>query len=220
MCIRDRYLDARLISTPFMAVMQTKKEVVRMAHLCRDNLETAVAIFRGDKTKDRRRFDDIEQIIDEIEEAVSYYVAKISQHDVSDTQAKTLTSVINICADLERIGDHATSIVELSDYSNEHNLPFSDEGTKELDEMISKVLESVRVAVEALESNDKSKASGIVTMDDALDAMERELRAKHIRRLNQGICYPASGVVYLDMLSHLERIGDHAVNIAEEVIDV
>ena len=213
-----KYLDARLISTPFMAVMQTKKEVVRMANLCLENLETAVTIFRGDKTKDRRRFDDIEEIIDEIEEAVSYYVAKISQHDVSDAQAKILTSVINICADLERIGDHATSIVELSDYSNEHNLPFSEEGTKELDEMISKVMESVTVAVEALESNDKSKASGIVTMDDALDALERELRAKHIRRLNQGICYPASGVVYLDMLSHLERIGDHAVNIAEEVI--
>jgi phosphate:Na+ symporter len=57
-------------------------------------------------------------------------------------------------------------------------------------------------------------------MDDRLDEMERELRAKHIRRLNQGICYPASGVVYLDMLSHLERIGDHAVNIAEQVIAV
>ncbi|HHY11549.1 MAG TPA: Na/Pi cotransporter family protein [Firmicutes bacterium] len=215
-----KYLDARLISTPFMAVMQTKKEVVRMAKLCLENLETAVAIFRGDNTRDRRRFDDIEDIIDEIEEAVSYYVAKVSQHDVSDHQAKTLTSVINICADLERIGDHATSIVELADYSIEHNLPFSEEGTSELDEMVSKVMESVTIAVEALETGDKSKASGIVTMDDMLDEMERELRAKHIRRLNQGICYPASGVVYLDMLSHLERIGDHAVNIAEEVIAV
>lgn len=215
-----KYLDARLISTPFMAVMQTKKEVLRMANLCFDNLETAVSIFRGDQTKDRRRFSDIEEIIDEIEEAVSYYVAKVSQHDVSDHQAKTLTSVINICADLERIGDHATSIVELADYSIEHNLPFSEEGTSELDEMVSKVMESVTIAVEALETGDKSKASGIVTMDDMLDEMERELRAKHIRRLNQGICYPASGVVYLDMLSHLERIGDHAVNIAEEVIAV
>ena len=213
-----KYLDARLISTPFMAVMQTKKEVLRMANLCFDNLETAVSIFRGDQTKDRRRFSDIEEIIDEIEEAVSYYVAKVSQHDVSDREAKTLTSVINICADLERIGDHAVSIVELADYSVENNLPFSEEGLSELDEMISMVLESVTVALEALETGDKAKASGIVTMDDALDDLERELRAKHIRRLNQGICYPASGVVYLDMLSHLERIGDHAVNIAEEVI--
>lgn len=213
------YLDARLVSTPFMAVVQTKKEVLRMAKLCIENLEAAATIFLGEK-RDRRRFDDIENVIDEIEEAVSYYVAKVSQHDVSDNEAKTLTSVINICADLERIGDHAVSIVELADYSIEHQLPFSEEGINELKEMISKVLEAVRVAVEALETGDKAKAAGIVTMDDRLDEMERELRAKHIRRLNQGICYPASGVVYLDMLSHLERIGDHAVNIAEQVIAV
>jgi phosphate:Na+ symporter len=212
-----KYLDARLVSTPFMAVMQTKKEVLRMAKLCIENLETAISIFLGEK-RDRRRFDDIEDVIDEIEEAISYYVAKISQHDVSDKDAKVLTSVINICADLERIGDHAVSIVELADYSFEHQLPFSEEGIKELEDMMGKVLEAVRVAVEALETGDKAKASSIVAMDDILDDMERELRAKHIRRLNQGICYPASGVVYLDMISHLERIGDHAVNIAEQVL--
>lgn len=108
--------------------------------------------------------------------------------------------------------------MELADYSFEHQLPFSEEGIKELEDMMGKVLEAVRVAVEALETGDKAKASSIVAMDDILDDMERELRAKHIRRLNQGICYPASGVVYLDMISHLERIGDHAVNIAEQVL--
>jgi phosphate:Na+ symporter len=215
-----KYLDPRLILTPFMAVMQTEKEVARMADLCVENLKTAVAIFQGDQGKDRRRFDDIEEIIDEIEEAINYYVAKISQQDVSESQAKVLTSVISICADLERIGDHATSLVELADYRYENNLPFSDEAVKELDEMISKVVESLETAIEALKSKDKTKASSIVTLDDALDQMERDLRAKHIRRLNQGICYPASGVIYLDVLGHLERIGDHAVNIAEEVLDM
>jgi phosphate:Na+ symporter len=215
-----KYLDPRLILTPFMAVMQTEKEVARMADLCVENLKTAVAIFQGDQGKDRRRFDDIEEIIDEIEEAINYYVAKISQQDVSESQAKVLTSVISICADLERIGDHATSLVELADYRYENNLPFSDEAVKELDEMISKVVESLETAIEALKSKDKTKASSIVTLDDALDQMERDLRAKHIRRLNQGICYPASGVIYLDVLGHIERIGDHAVNIAEEVLDM
>ena len=215
-----KYLDPRLISTPFMAVMQTEKEVARMAELCLENLKTAVAIFQGDQGKDRRRFDDIEEIIDEVEEAINYYVAKISQQEVSESQAQVLTSIISICADLERIGDHATSLVELADYRFQNNLPFSDEALRELDEMISKVVESVETVIEALKTKDKTKASSIVTLDDALDQMERDLRAKHIRRLNQGICYPASGVIYLDVLGHLERIGDHAVNIAEEVLDM
>jgi phosphate:Na+ symporter len=213
-----KYLDAKLVSIPFMAVVQTQKEVVRMAKLCLENLETAVAIFWGDKRKDRKRFDNIEDVIDEIEEAISYYVAKIFQQEVNSAQAKILTSAISISADLERIGDHATAIVELADYKENHNLPFSDEAVKELDDMISKAVESVRVVVDALENNDKQKAASIIAMDDILDDLERELRARHIKRLNHGICYPASGVVFLDMLSHLERIGDHAVNIAEEII--
>ncbi len=213
-----KYLDVRLISTPFMAVMQTKKEVMRIANLCLENLETAVAVFRGDKTKDKRRFYDIEDTIDEVEKAMSYYVAKVSQHDVTDHEARILTSAINVCANLERIGDHANSIINLAEYSSENNLFFSKEGLKELDEMFFQVIESVTIAIDALETGDKVKASKIVIMDDVLDDMERNLRAKHIKRLNEGVCYPASGVVYLDMLSHLERIGDHAVNIAEEVM--
>jgi len=214
------YLDPRLISTPFMAVMQTEKEVARMADLCYENLKTAIDIFKGDETKDKKRFYDIEEIIDELEEAINYYVAKISQQSVNESQAQILTSVISICADLERIGDHAVSLVELAEYRYENNLPFSDEAVRELDEMTSKVLESVETVIDALKSKDKTKASSIITLDDALDQMERDLRAKHIRRLNQGICYPASGVIYLDVLTHLERIGDHAVNIAEEILEM
>lgn len=215
-----KYLDAKLVSIPFMAVVQTQKEVIRMAKLCLENLETAVGIFRGDPKADRKRFDNIEETIDEIEEAISYYVAKVFQQDVNSAQAKILTSAISISADLERIGDHATAIVELADYKEKHNLPFSQEAVEELNEMLDKAVESVRTVVEALEIGDKRKAASIIPMDDVLDELERNLRSRHIQRLNKGICYPASGVVFLDMLSHLERIGDHAVNIAEEIMSV
>jgi len=115
---------------------------------------------------------------------------------------------------------NATAIVELADYKEKHNLPFSQEAVEELNEMLDKAVESVRTVVEALETGDKRKAASIIPMDDVLDELERNLRSRHIQRLNKGICYPASGVVFLDMLSHLERIGDHAVNIAEEIMAV
>lgn len=215
-----KYLDPRLAATPWNAVVQLRKEVVRMAKLCLDNFETAVKVFTGDKKQDRRRFDDIETVIDELEEAISYYVAKVSQHSVSEQHSNVLTAMIHISTDLERIGDHATTIMELADYAHEHNLPFSPQAQEELDAMIKEVLKVLNTAIKALETNDRNLASTVASMDDVLDRMEKDLRNQHIRRLNQGICYPASGVVFLDLLSHLERVGDHAVNVAESVMAI
>lgn len=213
-----KYLDPRLAATPWNAVVQLKKEVVRMAKLCLDNFETAVKVFTGEKKADRRRFDDIETVIDELEEAISYYVAKVSQHSVSEQHSNVLTAMIHISTDLERIGDHATTIMELADYAREQDLPFSPQAREELQAMIAEVLKVLNTAIKALEMNDRNLASTVASMDDVLDRMEKDLRNQHIRRLNQGICYPASGVVFLDILSHLERVGDHAVNVAESVM--
>jgi len=213
-----KYLDPRLLKTPFTAALQVRKEVVRMAKLCQENFSLAAAMFLGDGKVDRRRLADVESVIDELEEAISSYVAKISQNGISDEQAKTLTSAINVATDLERIGDHSTAIVEMADYRAEHNLPFSEEAIRELNDMVQKVQSVLAITVNALEKDDPSLAAKVAGMDDAIDRLEKELRAKHIRRLNQGICYPASGVVYLELLTHLERIGDHAVNIAETLM--
>lgn len=212
-----RYLDPRFISTPFSAVAQLRKEVARMAKLSHQNLVSALEIFTGDSNPDRRRFRDIEEVIDELEEAISYYVARISQRSVTDDQARILTAMINVATDLERIGDHATAIVELADYKDEQNLPFSEEATQELRNMIKLVVDLVAYMTECLETYDKEKAASIRGMDDIIDGLEKDLRAQHIRRLNQGVCYPASGIVYLELLTHLERVGDHAVNIAEAI---
>jgi phosphate:Na+ symporter len=213
-----KYLDPRFLKTPFSAVLQVKKEVVRMARLCQENFASAAAIFLGEGKQDRRRLDDVEAVVDELEEAISSYVAKISQQGVTDEQAKMLTSMINVATDLERVGDHSTAVIEMADYRAEHNLPFSDEAMRELKEMILRVQEVLGTTVEALEKEDKEQAAKVAGMDDAVDRMEKDLRAGHIRRLNQGICFPASGVVYLELLTHLERVGDHAVNVAEAVM--
>lgn len=213
-----KYLDPRLLKTPFTAVLQVKKEVVRMARMCQENLMTAVDVFLKSGKPDRHRFADIEAVVDELEEAVSAYVAKISQTGVTDEQSRMLTSMINIATDLERIGDHSTAIVEAADNKDEHNLPFSDEAIQELREIIGKVLDVVSITIDALEKGDTEAAEKVAAMDDEIDKMEKNLRAGHIRRLNQGICFPASGVLYLELLTHLERVGDHAVNVAEAVV--
>ncbi len=212
-----QYLNLKFIPAPFTAAIQLRKEVVRMAHLCKQNFDAATSAFLGDSTPDKRRFEDIEAVIDELEKAVSVYVSKVSQRNVDEEQAKLLTAAINIATDLERIGDHATAIIEATEYKEQLKLPFSEEAMNELRDMMELVSHILTEAIGALEKGDKAAASRVCPMDDMIDDREKELRNLHIRRLNQGICYPASGVVFLDLLTHLERIGDHAVNVAESV---
>ncbi len=213
-----QYLNLRLIPAPFTAVIQLRKEVVRMARLCQENFNASMAAFLGDSKPERRRFDGIEDVIDGLEEDVSVYVSTISQRGVNQEQARMLTSMINIATDLERIGDHATGIYELVEYIDEHRLVFSDEALLEIRDLAGRVSDILERTIECLEKDDKDTAAGIGAMDDVVDSREKELRGLHIKRLNQGICYPGSGVVYLDLLTHIERVGDHAVNVAEAIM--
>lgn len=214
-----QYLDERFIATPFTAVAQTKKEVCRMARLSQENLTAALNDFLGKSKADRNRLQEIEEVIDELEEAVSYYVAKVSQQGLTERQSTILTSMINVATDVERIGDHAVSIIEMSDYRTEQNLPMSDEAIREIMDMGNKVSRILDVAITCLENDDTDTAKSVIGLDDGIDSLEKDLRIQHIKRLNQGICFPTAGVVYLELLTHLERIGDHSVNIAEAVIE-
>ncbi|HHW25860.1 MAG TPA: Na/Pi cotransporter family protein, partial [Firmicutes bacterium] len=215
-----KYLDPRLASTPFSAVIQLRKEVLRMAKLCQENLTSAINQFMGRTRQRDPQFNQIETVLDEIEEAIQEYVSKVSQYRVTAEESRIMTAMINIAADLERIGDHATAIAEAAEYKADNSLPFSEEAMEELSHMTGKVLELMDMTLEALGPEGKAKAVAILPADDTFDSMERDLRETHIRRLNEGVCFPASGVLYLDLLTHLERIGDHGVNIAKAIIDM
>ncbi len=214
-----RFLDPRFISVPFSAVSQLKKEVARMAQLAKRNLKTSFDVFTGEGKPDRKRFESIEEVIDGLEAAVSHYVARVSRRSVTGDQAKILTDMINVATDLERIADHATDIVELADYKDEQNLPFSDEAAQELRNMITLVMDLVTYMTECLETHDNERAASLRGMGDIINGLEKDLRARHIKRLNQGICHPASGIVYLEFLTHLKRIGDHVARVAKVITE-
>lgn len=213
-----RYLDARLLKTPSLALAHAKKEALRMAEIATDNVITSMALFLEQKKVDVGRISKQEELVDRLESAINEYLAKVAQLKLSDEQTRALTSLIHIVDDLERISDHAQSIAELGVYKREERLPFSDEAMRELNEMYSLVLNTLKKSIKAFEQNDSAVAATIAELDDIVDDMEKKLRKGHIKRLNEGKCYPASGVIYLDLISNLERVGDHAVNIANAVL--
>ena len=127
--------------------------------------------------------------------------------------------ILQIVGDLERVGDHAENLVELTDYCRENKIEMSKEANSSLREMMRMVEKAMTDSLTALRNNNVELARKVIEQDDLIDDMERDLRKGHISRLNAGACSAAAGAVYLDILSNLERIGDHAVNLAQAVIE-
>ena len=136
--------------------------------------------------------------------------------DEQHTQVNVLMNVVN---DIERVGDHADNIAELSQLAIDERLHFSDEAMKEFDNISNKSQEVFQRALESLESTDFDKAREVLKLEEEIDALEKEYRTNHIDRLNKLLCQPSSGVVFLDLLSNFERISDHSSNISLYVLD-
>jgi phosphate:Na+ symporter len=127
--------------------------------------------------------------------------------------------MFHVVNDLERIGDHAENLADLTSEKIQKNLEFSTDAIEELDGMYKHIVNALEISIESFESDDIKKAESIMGIEDRIDSLEKELRASHIRRLNNGACSATVGAVFLDIISNFERIGDHATNIAEVVIN-
>ena len=127
--------------------------------------------------------------------------------------------MFNSVNDIERVGDHAMNIVELAEYNIANAVQFSDIAIEELKDMATYTTETLKIAIEAREKNDFKLVHKVEDREDKIDTMEENLREAHIKRLSNYECQPKSSVVFLDVISHYERISDHALNLAYYVQD-
>ncbi len=120
--------------------------------------------------------------------------------------------------DIERIGDHFENIIELIDYQEANKVKLTGEAMEDLDEMFTLTIATVSKSLDALDTTSHELAREVAEQEDLIDKMERKFRKKHILRLNEGACSAQAGIVFVDIVSNLERIGDHSVNIAEAIL--
>ncbi len=216
---RLMFLDKRILETPPIAVAQIMKEVGRMGDLSRQNVECAMkAFFEEDEpliAEVYRR----EEIINFLNREITHYLIMANGLELSGHDLQLVGGLFHVVNDIERMGDHAENLVEYAEYRLENGLSFSEKATEELHEMTAKVLSILDDSIRALKTSDRELAKSVHSQEDIVDVIEENLRNSHIARLNSLKCNPSSGVIFLDIISNLERIADHASNLAYFVRD-
>jgi phosphate:Na+ symporter len=217
---RARFLDERLLHTsPAAAVTAVRSELLEMGSMTLSMIDLVKKAFGQNDLNAPAQLQQTENDLNDLTRRISVYAAELCQHHISDALSTLLESYVNGSSDLERIGDHTQNMMELFEFLSEHRLSVSEQAMSEFMKMLDHVRGMLSSALEALRSERTDLALQVTEdMEPQTDQMEKTFRHRHILRLNAGECSPAAGVIFADMLSNLERIGDHSTNVAEIVL--
>ncbi len=210
-----KYIDDRLLETPTIAFGQSTNEIIRMGNLAKKNLNYALEGFMNGNSDLIDKVYKNESIINLLEGDITRYLVKLANSDIGDIQRTQVVSYFHVVNDIERIGDHAENIADSAREKMNKNIIFSEDAINELREMSKLCLEAIDDSLACFADYDKESAAEVRKLEEKIDNSEKDLRNSHIRRLNSGICNATVGTMFLDLISNLERVGDHAVNIAE-----
>ncbi|WP_041059345.1 Na/Pi cotransporter family protein [Jeotgalibacillus campisalis] len=216
---KPKHLDPHFIEqSPSIALGQAKEEVLRMGSFAVQGLNETFEYLKTKNTKNAELGYQIEDAINNLDSKITDYLVQLSSASLSAAESERHSNLMDSVRDIERIGDHFENIIELVDYQQSNKVKMTEDAMDDLREMFTLTIDAVSSSIEALDQNDQAIARDVAEKEDLIDKMERKFRKKHILRLNEGKCSGQSGIVFVDIVSNLERIGDHAVNIAEAVL--
>ena len=209
-----KYIGDKVVFNPATAVVEVIKELERMASLAEENLNRAMNALITLDEEDIEEVYEVEKNINFLNHAITDYLVKINQTTLPIEDLNSLGALFHVVNDIERIGDHAENVADAARQRKEEGVSISKEAQKELGDMLEMVNKIIRYAVEMFAKSDESHMQEIVTLEDQVDEKERELQKKHVERLTKGECSPEAGMIFSDIVSGLERVADHATNIA------
>lgn len=213
-------LDTRLLATPAIALKNTIAESVTMAKFARESLELSILAYRHRDKDYIEKSNRLEVKINSYQHEIMAYLQNLSGQVLSPEDRLIVDTLFSTVSDIERIGDHADNIGELSNIYIDDDVSFGDSSTEEIRKIIDHLMLTLDTLIEAMVEGNGSKAKLVIEMEERMDDMEEESRQNHIQMMHSSEVSIQSGVIFLDLLSNLERVSDHCNNIAQSLMEL
>ena len=221
--IRDRkkdlgvpvYLDRLLLETPVAAFKAALQEIIRGIEISRHMVTSVMDAIQKHDESALATVENDEAAVNRIQKDTIQYTVDLSRQTLSEEMSKLVPIMINSVNNIERIGDHAVNLTELSKAYLDKNLVFSEQALKDLQNVHCLIEEMFDSTILSLREDDASAAYEAIQLEGRIDELCRQIQTEHIQRLEAGICVIESGVIYLDMISYLERVADHICKVSQ-----
>ena len=218
--VKPMYLNDAMLENPSIAIMLAEKEVIRMGEVAKQNFHVAVeSLVAYDENKVKYVLEH-EPVVDKLNEEITRYLTHISEKGLGSSLSAKHMALMHACIDLERVGDHAQTLVKRSRKIFEEKIEFSPEAHQEIAQIGKLTETALEVSLQSFENNEGKLAEQAWAECRKVKAAQKEMRKNHIRRLNEGACHPDSGLVFLERLINMKRTSDHAKNICQMVLGI
>ena len=214
-----KYVDDRLVKTPPIALMQVKKEIDYMIDLVEKNISLSFLAVETGSSEHDAKIRDNEKIIDFTNSALTDFLIKLSATNMEQSDEKVIGTYFHVLNDLERIGDHAENFHEIGTEMASKKIAFSEIASKEIAAMRLKIFEMFAISKDAFENQNKTQLPTLTVLEETVDKMKKDLTASHFARLVNGNCNMSASPYYSSLVSGLERVADHLVNVGYSIVN-